>query len=358
MFFQTVAQRGQKFSGSAFSDPIYRIPALTTTASGRIILAYDVRSDWRDLPADFDIAYRYSDDGGRTWSEAAALRRHSTGHGFGDASLLTDPGTGNVLCWYVGSTGESYFSAKAGGAGLELWLAVSSDDGLTWQHHDHSDLRPANVAGMFTSSGTGAALGDGTLLQTFVARIDEQNYAICGRSTDQGATWVLGEPVGPDCDENKVVELDDGAVLLHARAMPQRRQAISRDHGQTFTTPVPVQELRDPACNGGLVRCGSILVASMCDDARYRRRLSLHISSDDGATWSAPILIDDGASAYSALTLVDASTVGIAWEADDYQSIVFGTVGINELVEHVNGGAALKARQGRAGWAKPPVVNS
>lgn len=58
-----ITRAGQPFPGSAFSSPLYRIPALTVTTSGRILIAYDVRKDWRDLPADFDIALTYSDDG-------------------------------------------------------------------------------------------------------------------------------------------------------------------------------------------------------------------------------------------------------------------------------------------------------
>ncbi|WP_124053933.1 sialidase family protein [Arcanobacterium ihumii] len=360
MRFQTVAERGQKIRGSAFSDPIFRIPAITVTATGRILVAYDVRSDWRDLPADFDIVFRYSDDKGETWSEPALLRSHTPGHGFGDASLLTNPETGTILCWYVGSTGESYFSARAGRPGLELWLATSDDDGLTWTHRDYSSLRPNQVAGMFTSSGNGAITGEGALLQTFVARIDDRNYAICASSVDNGETWTMGEPVGPDCDENKVVALDDGTILMHARATPARRQGFSADLGKTFTPLVPVALLQDPACNGGLARIGRLLFASMCDDAVHRTRLSVHVSSDEARSWSAPILIDDGAAAYSALVVIDDDTLGLVWEADDYQSIVFTSLSVSELMACVKDeqSRSLKhIRHGSPGWAKPPVVN-
>ncbi len=48
-------------------------------------------------------------------------------------------------------------------------------------------------------------------------------------------SWALGERVGPDCDENKVLGLPDGSALLHARATPRRRSARSTDGGETIS---------------------------------------------------------------------------------------------------------------------------
>lgn len=366
-----LANAGEPFPGSAFPSPLYRIPALAVAPSGRILLAHDVRADWRDLPADFDIALRISDDEGLSWSEPKALRRHSPGHGFGDPSFLVDPATARILCWHVGSTGESYFSARADGPGLELWLSTSEDEGETWVHEDLSHLRPEGVAGMFCASGNGAVLADGSLIQPFVARIDDSNHAICARSTDHGRTWTMGRPVGPDCDESKVVGLpgDEGGaprVLMHSRATPRRRQSLSSDGGRTFCAPEPATALVDPACNGGLARIGGLLIASMCDDPVGRGRLSVRLSTDEGASWSGPILLDEGASAYSVVVPLDDSRLVAAWEADDYRAIAVGVIGLDELgvsfgpdgVPVVDPSAAtLRPRRGAPGFAKPPVVN-
>ncbi|QWW19518.1 exo-alpha-sialidase [Schaalia sp. 19OD2882] len=367
MHTHVLATAGTPFPGSAFEAPIFRIPALTVTTRRRILVAYDVREDWRDLPADFDVALRHSDDGGMSWSDARPLRAHSPGHGFGDASLLTDPATGHVHCWYVGSTGESYFSARPDAPGLELWLATSTDEGETWTHRNLSHLRPPGVAGMFCASGNGAVLADGTLLQPFVARIGGANWALCARSEDHGLTWTMGAPVGPDCDEWKVVGLAPAGVsrsraLMHARATPARRQAFSDDAGATFSAPMPVSALVDPGCNGGLVRVGDVLVASMCDDPQGRGRLSLHVSEDEGVTWGPAVLVDRGAAAYSVLAALDQRTLVLAWEADNYQRIVVATIDLDEIgvgVGEKKGAAApnLVPRAGTPGFALPPVVN-
>lgn len=365
-----LAHDGDPTPGSPFTAPCYRIPALAVTASGRVLAVWDVRADWRDLPGPFGLVIRHSDDHGRTWSRTRFLRAHEGGHGFGDASLLVTA-SGRVLCWYVGSTGESFFSARADTPGLELWLAASDDDGLSWSHRDLSGLRPAGIAGMFASSGNGVLLTGGAhagrLLQPFVLRRPTgeddglthatdaaEHWAAVARSDDGGDTWALGEWIGPDCDENKVVEAASGAVVLHARARPRRRWATSTDGGVTFTAPVPHPALVDPACNGGLCRWGEVLVASSLDDEKERRRLVLRTSADEGATWSPPVLVDAGAAAYSVVAPLADGALGLLYEAGDYEALIFRRITRAEL--GLDGGVpTLVARRG-AGTARPPEV--
>lgn len=360
MDLSVLARSGDPFEGSAFAEPCYRIPAVAVTASGRVLAAWDVRLDWRDLPGDFDIALRHSDDHGLTWSEPRVLRRHTPGHGYGDASFIVDPSSGRIFCWYVGSTGRSFFSAEQGpeGEGLELWLSTSDDDGLTWVHRDMTALKPADVTGMFASSGNGSVVG-GRLLQPFVLRTPAgEHFAATGFSDDGGDTWTLGERVGPDCDENKVLGLPDGSVLLHARATPRRRVARSTDGGRTFGDPIPDAALVDPACNGGLALLdadGPVVVCTLNDHPSERRGIVVRASRDLGHTWAEPVLLDRGACAYSvAVPLADGS-LGVAWEAGDYDEIVFARITPVEL-GLTGAPASLTARPGRPGAAKPPEV--
>lgn len=357
MEWQPLLSAGEPFAGSAFDEPVYRIPALAVSRTGRVLAACDVRADWRDLPGDFDVVLRHSDDHGHTWSPPRVLRSHSSGHGFGDASLIADPATGRLLCWYVGSTGRSFFSAEPGrGApGLELWLATSDDDGQTWTHRDMTALRPDDVGGMFASSGNGAALASGRLLQPFVLRRGEQHFAAVARSDDGGDTWQLGEPVGPDCDESKVLGLRGDEVLLHARATPLRRAARSTDGGVTFAPAEPDAVLTDPACNGGLVVLGEHVVCSILDDPHQRRRLALRTSGDQGRTWSPPLLADAGACAYSVLATLADGALGLAWEGGDYESILFARITAADL-GLTGTPPTLTPRAGAPGSARPPEV--
>lgn len=355
----TLARGGDPLPGAAFEAPCYRIPALAVTGTGRVLAAWDVRADWRDLPGDFDVVLRHSDDHGRTWGEPRVLRGHTPGHGYGDASFVVAP-SGRVLCWYVGSTGRSFFSAEAGprGEGLELWLSTSDDEGLTWRHRElTSELKPTDVAGMFAASGNGTVTASGRLLQPFVLRRGGEHFAAIARSDDDGETWTLGAPVGPDCDENKVVGLPDGRVLLHARATPKRRVAWSDDDGATFPSAVPDPALTDPACNGGLAWWPGpgVVAATLDDDPEQRCRLAVRISGDLGETWGPAVVLDEGACAYSVAVALADGALGVAWEAGDYDEIVFARVTAEEL-GLTGAPVTVRARAGRSGSAKPPEV--
>ena len=65
--------------------------------------------------------------------------------------------------------------------------------------------------------------------------------------------------------------------------------------------------------------------------------------------------MDAGASAYSVCVPLADGALGLAWEAGDYDEIVFARITPAEL--GLTGSApTLVARAGRAGAAKPPEV--
>ena len=324
-----LARSGDPSPGAAFDRPCYRVPALAVTATGRVIAIWDVRLDWRDLPGDFDLVQRTSDDNGLTWSATRVLRAHEPERGFGDASLTADPLSGRLLCWYTASTGHNYFTARPGD-GLQSWLAISDDDGETWSHREYTDaLRPAWAGGMFAASGNGIVLKQGasagTLLQPFVLREPSEglDFAAVASSVDGGASWRLGPRVGPACDEGKVVELNDGRVLLHARSRPLRKRAIATGPDFAFESPAPDLALIEPGCNGGLTSWAGRLACTLLDDPRNRRRLVLRLSDDDGNSWGAPMLLVEGAAGYSVITELADGALGIVYESGDYAGITF-----------------------------------
>lgn len=356
-----LARAGDPLPGAAFERPCYRIPALTVSRTGRVVAAWDVRADWRDLPGAFDLVYRTSDDHGRGWGATRVLRRHEPGRGFGDASLIADPGTGRLLCWYVASRGRSYFTARPGD-GLELWLAGSDDDGETWTHRELTrELVPEWAGGMFAASGNGLALRHGplagSLLQPFVLREPgtASDFAAVAFSGDGGDNWELGERVGPGCDEGKLAELADGSVLLHARARPRRRRAISLDAGGTFTAPEADDALREPGCNGGLTRWGPRLACTLLDDDRRRRRLVLRTSDDEGGSWSPAVPLDLGAAGYSVIAELADGALGLAYEDGDYAGIRFCRIAPDE-VGPPGAEVTLRPNPGTPGSAREPLT--
>ncbi|WP_420175546.1 exo-alpha-sialidase [Luteococcus sp. OSA5] len=269
----------------------------------------------------------------------------------GDPSLLTDHTTGRIFCFYTSSVNAGYASSRTGNDPEDPNItqndySFSDDDGLTWQHRRITgQSKDPAWAGMFAASGEGLQLRHGPwagrLIQQYVVRVNGGNYTVGVYSDDHGETWQYGVPVGPGADENKVSELSDGSVLLNVRARPRRLQAVSADGGVSYPKLQPVPEQVGSGNNGHITRLhpeaqpGSpesrVQVLSSTHDATIRRNLSLYVSFDDGATWPSRYVLDDDASAYSVITPLTQSRLGLLYEREAYATISYRELDLRTL---------------------------
>lgn len=77
----------------------YRIPAIITAADGSLVTVTDKR--WNgsgDLSAKIDPVVRRSTDNGKTWSSPLTIANFGAATGAGDAALVLDKTTGELLC--------------------------------------------------------------------------------------------------------------------------------------------------------------------------------------------------------------------------------------------------------------------
>ncbi|WP_434615724.1 sialidase family protein [Arthrobacter sp. A5] len=241
----------------------YRIPALAVSMRGTLLAAYDGRPNLDDLPNPIDLLLRRSTDAGRTWGPQQVVRTGTGLEGFGDPSLLVDAETGRIFMFHAAGTQAGFFEAVAG---LEPSDAVqhcdysfSDDDGDSWQHRRITgQLKRDRITGIFAAAGQGIQLHvgpyRGRLIQQFVVLVAGEILAASAYSDDHGETWTLGVFVGPGTNENKVVGLADGRVLLHSRSTPYRLTAISTDGGHSYSAPRPHPQLPDPSDNGSVAR--------------------------------------------------------------------------------------------------------
>ncbi|MBE7700685.1 exo-alpha-sialidase [Oerskovia sp. Sa1BUA8] len=324
----------------------YRIPALAVSTRGTVLAAYDGRPNLDDLPNTIDLLVRRSLDHGRTWEPQQDVRVGTGLQGFGDPSLLVDRITGRIFCFHAAGTHAGFFEAVEG---LEpeddvqhVDLSFSDDDGLTWTHRRvTASLKPQGVTGLFAAAGTGIQLETGPyagrLLQQMVLLLGGEIRAASAYSDDHGETWTLGEPTGPGANENKVVELHDGRVLLSSRAQGCRVQAVSTDGGRTYGPLTPAPDLPDPSDNGSILRLGAVtdatapLLVTNNRDADLRRNTVLSVSYDEGATWRPALTLCAGSSAYSTAAVLADGSLGVLYERDGYREIVFARVGAEAL---------------------------
>ncbi|MCB1089697.1 MAG: exo-alpha-sialidase, partial [Verrucomicrobiae bacterium] len=160
-------------------------------------------------------------------------------------------------------------------------------------------------------------------------------------SDDHGATWKAGDIAVPntgefaDPNETSVVELSDGRVMLNTRSVSKasRRLVTTSADGVTgWSEPKFDSALWEPICMAGIVahpgQPGTLLFSNphslKFDDAGKevpggrgkREKLSIKLSHDDGATWAANRLLEDGPSAYSDLAVASDGTVLCFYERD------------------------------------------
>ncbi|MCD4849373.1 glycoside hydrolase [Arthrobacter sp. AK01] len=337
----------------------YRIPALAVSTRGTVLASYDGRPNLDDLPNPIDLLLRRSYDNGITWESQQLVRTGSGLHGFGDPSLLVDAETGRIFMFHSAGTHAGFFEAVSG---LEpdddvqhADVSFSDDDGDTWQHRRlTSQLKVRGATGLFAAAGQGIQIHAGPyrgrLVQQFVLLVDGDIMAASAFSDDHGDTWALGDligagPAGIGPNENKVVCLDDGRLLLHSRATPCRLSAESEDGGQTWSPLQAIPDLPDPSDNGSLARfdgmpsvaalatpeTSSWLLASNNHDPHLRRNTVLSLSPDNGATWPAKLLLCGGSSAYSTVTRLPDGNIGVLYERQGYREIVFASIPAEQL---------------------------
>ena len=316
----------------------YRIPALAVSARGTVLAAYDGRPNLDDLPNTIDLLLRRSLDNGLNWEAQREIRSGTGLQGFGDPSLLVDRVTGRIFCFHAAGTHAGFFEAVEGlepeDAVQHVDISFSDDDGLSWTHRRiTAQLKRAGITGLFAAAGSGIQLQEGPwagrLIQQMVILLHGEIRAASAYSDDHGESWTLGEAAAGEANENKVVELSGGRVLLNSRARGTRLQALSTDGGHSYGPLAPVPSLPDPSDNGsifGLPGQGTgpgVLLATNNRDADLRRNTVLSISRDEGASWRPVAAICPGSSAYSTGAVLADGSLGVLYEANGYSEIVF-----------------------------------
>lgn len=236
---------------NAASQVPYRIPGLAQLRNGRLLAICDYRISKTDIGYNnrnglyqIDEVLKYSDDGGRTWSdtmvfakgdEHAALEWRTA---FGDPSIVADRESDEVLIQCV-SGKVGYFSSTRNHPQNCVFFR-SMDGGKTW---DEGTLQTEMIYGLYDGklpggeTPAGIFLTSGKIMQSRYVKVGDYyrlyiahpmrtanvnkfaSYVIY--SDDFGRTWqVLGGPgVKPTdaADESKIEELPDGSVLLSSR---------------------------------------------------------------------------------------------------------------------------------------------
>lgn len=338
-------ERATLFRPGEYGSARYRIPAVITAKDGTVVALCDKRkNNDRDLPSDIDVLCRYSEDMGRTWSEPVTVAE-STGvlGGFGDAAIAHSNDANGLVSVFVGGVG--FWQSRADNP-LRIYKSMSYDGGRTWTKpedithfvygNDCQDSIRKNWYGAFCASGNGLLTSKGRIM--FVAAVRENqewvasNYVVY--SDDNGLTWNVSGRASIGGDEAKVVELQDGSILMSMRHQGKRWYNISHDEGVTWNDVVSEwDDLVGPACNGDIIRYtrssdkNDALLLHSLPTGNDRRGVRVYVSDDDGKTWRHSKVVVPYWSGYSSLCVLPDNTIGLyveeAYEEDEGYEMVF-----------------------------------
>ena len=318
----------------------YRIPAIVTAPNGDLIAAIDERvPNCGDLRTNtnVNIIVRRSADNGKTWSAIEKVVDFPEGQSASDPSMIVDNVTNEIFMFY------NFMNLDTEKDVYYLHVVKSNDNGKTWgtpQHITSQITKPEwHDDFKFITSGRGIQTRSGKLLHTMVNL--NSGLHLFG-SDDHGKTWYFIDTSIQPADESKVIELSDGTLMINARVngAGMRYVHTSTDEGQTWTTN-PAPELKDPSCNGAIIRYTAVedgddknrLLFSNANSDKDRNNLTVRISYDEGKTWTEGKTIYDGPSAYSDLTILENGDIGVFFEQDNYTKNSFVSFSLDWLTD-------------------------
>ena len=350
----------------------YRIPAITTAPNGDLLISYDERpkdngNGGSDAPNPNHIVQRRSTDGGKTWSAPTYIHQGTeTGKkvGYSDPSYVVDHQTGTIFNFHVKSYDQGWGNSQAGtdpdNRGIiQAEVSTSTDNGWTWTHRtitaDITKDKPWTAR--FAASGQGIQIQHGPhagrLVQQYTIRTaGGAVQAVSVYSDDHGKTWQAGTPIGTGMDENKVVELSDGSLMLNSRASDGsgfRKVAHSTDGGQTWSEPVSDQNLPDSVDNAQIIRAfpnaapddprAKVLLLSHSPNPKpwSRDRGTISMSCDDGASWTTSKVFHEPFVGYTTIAVQSDGSIGLlsedAHDGANYGGIWYRNFTMNWLGE-------------------------
>lgn len=324
-------KRSLVFSPGDYESKFYRIPGIVTAKDGSLVAVADKRIEtMADLPNKIDVVARRSTDNGATWSDYITVAKHDSIGGYGDPAIVVDRRSGDILV--ISSHGNGLWQKSP----AHISISRSKDNGKTWLPAVDinpqilttapNGKQPIKCVSAFASSGGALQLKNGRIMFALVTRQpDVKGFKVYAIYSDNGGRkWKVSKNPGTyDGDESKIVELADGTLIMSIRNRYRglRNFSYSYDKGATWSDPVEIPDLRDPACNGDIIRYGlngkNILLQSLPGSPDSRNDVSIYASLDNGKTWPIKRIISHCPSAYSAMTILPDGKIGILTEEEN-----------------------------------------
>lgn len=323
----------------------FRIPAIVTTNSGKILAFAEGRVNSSSDTGDIDLVMKSSEDGGKTWSPLKTIWNDGD-NVCGNAAPVVDRETGEIhllMTWNLGVDHEKDIIDGKSKDTRSVFVTSSTDDGVNWT--TPKEITTSVKKENWTWYATGPCHGIQLKYRNNKGRLvipcdhieagNKKYYSHIIYSDDHGKTWQLGGRTQQDqVNECTVAELPDGILILNMRnydrTQKSRKISFSKDGGLTWSDIQSNNALIEPICQASMLFTEENETLWFLNPAseNSRTNLTLKSSIDFGKTWQTVKVLNSGASAYSDLTLIDKKTLGCLYEGgifSPYEGIVFTT---------------------------------
>ena len=255
---------------------------------GRIMFIYTHFTSGADDFARAHLAARFSDDGGRSWSDSSVV-------------VLPNEGAENIMSVSLMRLKNNkialFYLRKNSDEDCRLYLRTSRNEARTWSDPIlcHFDLEGYYV----TNNDRVIQLSDGRLIvPSAIHNTPEKKHfennaeIVCHYSDNNGKKWKRSATVLKSetavVQEPGIVELMDGRIMMFCRT-DQGYQYISfsSDRGSTWSElePSGIVSPLSPASIERLPSTGDLLMVWNNTRDTKRTPLTVAISRDDGITW-------------------------------------------------------------------------
>ncbi|SFT01957.1 sialidase family protein [Sphingobacterium wenxiniae] len=345
----------------------YRIPAIIKNKAGELIAFAEGRVDHAGDYGNVDLVYKISKDKGKTWGKlqiAADYDQLQAGNAAPVVDLL-DPKypQGRIFLFY--NTGNDHEHEVRAGKGLrEVWYITSTDGANTWSEpinitaQVHRPNQPASdPTYTFAEDWRAYANTPGHALQFDSGKYKGRLYIPANHSSgnpkeagkdyfahayysdNHGQSFHLSDKITFEGgNETMAAQISDTELYMNTRNQQgnvrNRIVSYSSDGGATWDTTFYDRNLPDPINQGSTLswKKGKKYILAVCNasDEKNRDNLTLRLSKDKGKTWyynktiaKAPDGYKGAYAAYSDIVLMKKNRVGILYEKDNYETIVF-----------------------------------